>query len=137
MGLVGKLRKLLRSVLPVRRKAWRMVSMLRSPPGAARFCGAGLLGLPSGLRGGLISSPLMLPGLLVGGLVPGPWLETGERTGEGDWFSAAEANEVKPAMWALSLEPTGPPIWLLCSACTTSANEMKDSRRTSAESREP
>ena len=77
----------------------------------------------------------MLPGLLVGGLVPCPGLDTGERMGDGDRLSAADGSEVKPAMWMLSLEPTAP-AWL-CSAWTTSANEIKDSRRTSAESSDP
>jgi hypothetical protein len=43
-----------------------------------------LVGLPRGLREGLNSMPFMLPGLLVGGLVSGPWLDTGDRMGEGE-----------------------------------------------------
>lgn len=98
MGLVGLLLKLLRSVLPVRLSACRIVSMLRSPPGAAKLCCPGL-GLPNAsFRGGLISTPFMLPGLLVGGLVPCPWLDTGERMGDGDRFMAAEGSDVNPAM---------------------------------------
>lgn len=83
-----------------------------------------------------MSTPLMLAGLLVGGLVPKPWLETGDRIGEGDLFRADGGRDVKPVRCRLSREvglfnPT------LCSDCTTSANEINDSRRTSADSREP
>lgn len=131
-GLVGMLRKLLKSELPVLRRAWDIVSMFSSPD-MLRFW-LPLLGLPSGLREGLISTPFTLPGLLVGGLVPGPWLETGDRIGDGERLRA-EGREVSPARWMLSRElapPTTP-----CSDWTTSAKEMKESRRTSAESSEP
>ena len=87
IGLVGALRKLLISVLPVLLRAWLIVSIFNSPPGAARLGCPMLLGLPIAFRGGLISTPFMLPGLLVGGLVPGPWLDMGERIGDGDLFA--------------------------------------------------
>lgn len=88
-----------------------------------------------GFRDGLSSSPLTLPGLLVGGLVPGPWLETMDRMGDGERFKAA-GSDVRPAkcMPSRESEVMG---WLVCSDWTTSAKEMKDSRRTSVESREP
>ena len=94
-----------------------------------------LVGLPRGLREGLNSMPFILPGLLVGGLVSGPWLDTGDRMGEGERFIAA-GRDVRPARWMLSREPAIPEEGL-CSACTTSANEMNDSLRTSAESKDP
>lgn len=94
-----------------------------------------LVGLPRGLRVGLNSIPFMLPGLLVGGLVSGPWLDTGDRMGEGERLTAA-GRDVSPARWMLSRELATPERGL-CSACTTSANEMNESRRTSEESREP
>ena len=94
-----------------------------------------LVGLPRGHRDGLSSIPFMLPGLLVGGLVSGPWLDTGDRMGEGERF-IAEGRDVRPVRCMLSRELAMPPAGL-CSACTTSANEMKDRRRTSAESRDP
>lgn len=104
-GLVGTLRTWLRSALPVRRRAWLIVSMLRSP--GVRFC-VPLPWLPNGLRVGLISTPFTLPGLLVGGLVPGPWLETGDRTGEGERFRPDGGKDVRPAIWMLSREPASP-----------------------------
>lgn len=63
-----------------------------------------LVGLPRGLRRGLSSRPFMLPGLLVGGLVSGPWLDTGDRMGEGDRFTAA-GRDVSPTRWMLSRDP--------------------------------
>ena len=73
IGLVGMLRPWLKSALPVRRRAWLIVSMFNSLLlVGARLC-TPLIGLTTmGLREGLISTPLILPGLLVGGLVPGP-----------------------------------------------------------------
>jgi hypothetical protein len=51
-----------------------------------------------GFREGLISTPLTLLGLLVGGLVPGPpWLETGDRIGEGERLRP-EGMDVSPVM---------------------------------------
>lgn len=70
MGLTGMLRFGPSSVLPVRLRAWRMVSIFKSL-GAVRLWWP-LPGLPMGFLEGLISMPLMLPGLLVGGLVPSP-----------------------------------------------------------------
>ena len=49
-----------------------------------------------------MSTPFMLPGLLVGGLVPGPWLETGDRIGDGERFNAPAGSEVSPARFILS-----------------------------------
>jgi len=96
VGLVGMLRTLLRSALPARRKAWLMVSILRSPAGTLILRLVMLVGLPSGFRRGLSSMPFMLPGLLVGGLVSGPpWLDTGDRMGEGDRYPVA-GREVSP-----------------------------------------
>ena len=84
-----------------------MVSMAISPvtmgPGVPDRRGE-----PSGLRDGLSSRPLIEPLLLVGGDVPGPppWLETGERIGEGDRFMFMADSEVKPARCIESREPT-------------------------------
>lgn len=84
-----------------------------------------------------MSRPFILPGLLVGGLVPGPWLETGDRIGDGDRFMADAEREVRPTMCILSRDDMEGRWWPMCSAWTTSANEMKERRLTSAESREP
>lgn len=78
----------------------------------------------------------MLPGLLVGGLVPGPWLDTGDRMGDGERLRAAAGRDVRPAMCMLSRD-AGLARLVLCSDWTTSANEIKDRRRTSADSRDP
>lgn len=114
-----------------------MVSMFKSPPKGLSLRLFVLVGLPKGLRDGLSSIPFMLPGLLVGGLVSGPWLDTGDRMGEGERLTVV-GRDVRPARWMLSRDPAMPtPAGGLCSACTTSANEMKDSRRTSEESKDP
>ena len=70
----------------------------------------------------------MLPGLLVGGLVPGPWLDTGERIGDGDLFILEAGSDAMPVRLILSRT-----IGLVAEACsdrTTSANEINDRRRT-------
>lgn len=74
-----------------------------------------LEGLPIGFLDGLMSSPFMLPGLLVGGLVPGPWLETGERMGDGDLFMADADSDVRPTMCMLSRDDMEGRWWPLCS----------------------
>lgn len=81
-----------------------MVSMLRSPLGRLTLRLLRLVGLPKGLRVGLNSIPFILPGLLVGGLVSGPWLDTGDRMGDGDRLTAA-GSEVSPTKWMLSRDP--------------------------------
>ena len=76
------------------------------------------------------------PDLLVGGLVSGPPAEdTGERIGDGERFvMPMEARLVSPARCMLSRDPAIP---CPCSACTTSAKEMKLRRRTSVVSKLP
>lgn len=83
-----------------------------------------------------MSTPFMLPGLLVGGLVPGPWLETGDRIGDGERFNTADGSEVRPARFTLSRDTVLARV-VLCSDWTTSANEIKDRRRTSEDSSDP
>lgn len=69
---------------------------------------------------------------LVVGEVPKPTEETGDRTGDGERFTLS-TRDVRPATYIESLFP----VCSACSDCTTSAKEMKLSRRTSAESRVP
>ncbi len=70
MGLTGRLRATLRSVLPVRLRACDMVSMLRSPF-TERLCSADV-GLPNGFLTGDMLNPLIDPEMLFGGDVSGP-----------------------------------------------------------------
>jgi len=126
---------LLKSVLPVRLKAWDMVSMFRSLLVVAPKVWAPDEGLPRGFLLGDISSPLIEPDLLVGGDVSA-WEEMGDLMGEGERLIPADEREVKPGMridsrlLAATLLPP-------CSACTTSANEIKLRRRMSVESKDP
>ena len=82
-----------------------MVSTFNSPakPHRGGLCGKGLPG-PGPLRLGEVSTPLDDGDTLVGGDVPNPWEETGERTGDGDRFWAANAVEFAdgPAMYSES-----------------------------------
>jgi len=111
-----------------------MVSIASSPL-TVGCCSA--VGLPRGFLLGDISRPLTEPDLLVGGLVSSPPAEeTGERIGDGERFVIPmDAKLVSPARCMLSREPASP-LWL-CSDWTTSANEMKLSRRTSVVSKLP
>lgn len=113
-----------------------MVSIFKSPllP-RPRVCWVEV-GLPSGFLDGDISKPLMDPDLLVGGDVSGPWDEIGDLIGDGERLMPAELREVNPARCIESRLPAAAP-WAPCSACTTSAKEMKLRRRTSEESSEP
>lgn len=70
MGLTGRLRATLRSVLAVRLRACDMVSMLSSPF-TEMLCSAEV-GLPSGFLTGDMLSPLIDPEMLFGGDVSGP-----------------------------------------------------------------
>ena len=134
MGLIGRLRWAPRSVLPVRLSACDIVSMFRSPV-EARFCSVDV-GLPSGLRPGDMLRPFTDPDLLFGGDVSGPCEDMGDLIGDGDRLAFIDVNEVRPARCIDSRLPAGPAPGP-CSACTTSANEMKLNRRTSLVSSAP
>jgi hypothetical protein len=107
-----------------------MVSIVSSPPVAPWKLS---VGLPNGLllRVGESSMPLIDADLLFGVEEPNPWDETGDRMGDGDL--CPEDREVRPAM----CNGSRPLECSACSDCTTSANEMKLSRRTSALSSAP
>ncbi len=109
-GLIGALRKPLRSPLPVFLKACRMVSMLRSP--------VPRLGDASCIDGET----------LVGGEVPCAAEDTGDLIGEGDLGAPILG-------WLVIAAESRRPSARSCSAWTTSAKEMKLNLRTSAESR--
>jgi hypothetical protein len=135
MGLMGILRAALRSVLPVRLSAWDMVSIVSSPVVAPRLYSVDV-GLPNGLRTGDKLMPFTDPDLLCGGDVSGACEDTGDLIGEGERLTPIEARDVKPATCIESRLPVARPGGP-CSACTTSANDMKLRRLTSAESNDP
>ena len=107
-----------------------------SSPLDTRLCSVDV-GLPRGFRTGDSLKPLTDPELLMGGEVSPPWDDTGDLIGEGDRLLAPRDEiEVSPARCIDSRLPATPEEGP-CSAWTTSAKEMKLSRRTSVESSEP
>lgn len=105
--------------------------MLRSPL-TERLCSAEV-GLPRGFLTGDMLSPLIDPEMLFGGEVSGPCEDTGDLIGDGDRLTPLDPMEVSPARCIESRLLFGG----TCSAWTTSANDIKLRRRTSAESSEP
>ena len=110
--------------------------MANSPAGRPRLYSVEV-GLPNGFLAGDRLSPLIEPDLLLGGDVSGACEETGDLMGEGERLTFIEAKDVRPARCIESRLAVASPPGGACSACTTSANEMKLNRRTSVESNDP
>lgn len=94
------------------------------------------VGLPNGFLTGDKLNPFTDPDLLFGGDVSGACEDTGDLMGEGERLTPIEARDVRPARCMESRLPVASPGGP-CSACTTSANEMKLRRRMSVESNDP
>ncbi len=119
----------------MRLSAWDIVSIANSPVVRTKLYSVEV-GLPSGFLAGDKLNPLTDPDLLFGGDVSGACEDTGDLIGEGERLTPMEAKDVKPARCIESRLPVASPGGP-CSACTTSANEMKLKRRTSVESNDP
>ena len=115
----GLLSEVLISPLAGLRSACDMVSTITSPLIWPCELRVGLFGLPK-------SKPFILGAPLVGGLGPAPWLDVGERTGDGDRLRVEEARECEVRCNWLRASEGRPAV---CSAWTTSAKEMNDRRR--------